>query len=134
MTKYRVPTNSLKAVINPLNGEMWKVEPIAPEEVLAAVAQGDACEIAWGELRDELPPHLHRTFHITRIAWLVGNAPSDNDPDKVMLSVSRDRIWFHDGNHRVAAAIVRGDATVDLHIASSGELDLSELFPGIQKA
>lgn len=129
--KYRVPIESLKAVINPLDGDMWKVDAIDPQEVRDAADQGQVCERSWAEMKDQLPPELHRVFHIARIAWLLGTELDGDDPHKLMLAVSKDRTWFYDGNHRVAAAIVRGDDAIILHIADSGELDLSLLFPGL---
>ena len=129
--KYRVPIESLKAVINPLDGEMWNVETIDPQEVRDAADQGKFCKLPWAPVKDELPPELHRHFHITRIAWLLGAEMDGDDSHKLILAVSKDRVWFYDGNHRVAAAIVRGDANITLHIADSGEVDLALLLPGL---
>ena len=129
--KYKVPIESLKAVINPLDGDMWKVAAIDPQEVRDAAGLGKVCELPLAQVKDELPPDLHRLFHISRIAWLLGADPNGDDPHKLMLAVSKDRIWFYDGNHRVAAAIVRGDDAIILHIADSGELDLAILLPGL---
>jgi hypothetical protein len=129
--EYRVPITSLKAVINPLDGDMWKVAAIDPQEVRDAADKGTVCKYSWAELKNELPPELHRAFHISRIAWLLAVEPNRNDPHKLLLNVTKHRIWLFDGNHRVAAAIVRGDNAINLHIIDSGELDLALLLPGL---
>lgn len=129
--KYEVPIESLKAILNPLDGEMWKVEAIDPQEVRDAADQGEFAELSWGQVKDELPLEFHRLFHITRVAWLLGVKLDGDDPHKLILTVSKDRVWLYDGNHRVAAAIVRGDDNIILHIADSGEVDLAVLLPGL---
>jgi hypothetical protein len=129
--EYKVPIKSLKAVINPLDGEMWKVEAIDPQEVRDAADQRQFGKLPWAQVKNELPAECHRLFHITRIAWLLGEEMDGDDPHKLMLAVSKDRVWFYDGNHRVAAAIVRGDDNIILHIAESGEVDLALLLPGL---
>ena len=128
-----MPVASLKAAINPLDGRTWNVVPIDAEEVLAAAQQGDVCDKSWQEMQQaRLPTELHRDFHVTRIAYLLNARSPEHEKHKVMLCVAADRIWLNDGNHRVAAAIVRGDPTIDLYIADSGELDLAAAFPGLR--
>jgi hypothetical protein len=78
-----------------------------------------------------LPAELHRHFHIRRIAYLLEAGSPADEQHKMMLAVSRDRTWFYDGNHRAAAAIVRGDRCIELYIADSGEVDLAAMFPGL---
>lgn len=131
LLKYQVPIKSLTAIINPLDGEMWKVEAINPQEVRDAVDRGDFAERSWGQVKDELSPEFHRNFHICRIAWLLGVELDAEDSHKLTLAVIKDRAWLVDGNHRVAAAIVRGDDNIILHIAHSGEEDLVGLLPGL---
>lgn len=132
--RYSIPIESLKAVINPLDGTMWQVDPIDPNEVKDAAERGEVCDRPWAEVQAaQLPRDLHRTYHVRRLAWLLNAAPCVKDEHKIMLCVSADRIWFYDGNHRIAAAIVRGDTLIDLSIASSDEIDLAALFKGIKK-
>lgn len=106
--RYRMPVDSWKAVINPLDGDMWKVDPIDAEEVRAAAERGEGCDQAWAKLQEAgLPAELHRTFHVMRLAWLLNAAPVMDDEYKMMLCVSTDGTWFVDGNHRAAAATER---------------------------
>jgi hypothetical protein len=73
MPKYSMPLASLKAVINPLDGKTWRVEPIDPEEIWAAESRSEVCEHPWQKMQEEgMPPGLHRMFHIRRIAYLLG--------------------------------------------------------------
>lgn len=131
LMKYKVPIKSLKAVINPLDGKMWKVAAIDPQEVLDAANQGIFSEQSWAIMKNELPPEMHRPFHIARIAQLLCTKVDSNDPYKLILAVYKDEFWFYDGNHRVAAAIVRGDDSITLQIVTSGEQDLAVLLPGL---
>lgn len=131
LLKYKVPIKSLKAIINPLDGKMWNVDAIDPQDILDAANQGRVAEHPWALVKDKLPPELHRSYHIDRIAWLLGAEMDGNDRDELVLVVSKDQVWLYDGNHRVAAAIVRGDDNIILHIADSGEVDLALLLPGL---
>ena len=130
--RYRIPIDALKTVINPLDGDMWQVDPIDPQEVVDAAQRGEICDRPWAELQAaRLPRELHRTFHVMRLAWLLSAPRDPDDIHKIMLCVSPDRVWFFDGNHRAAAAIVRGDPMIELHIADGGGRDLANLFPGL---
>ena len=132
LVKYRIPIDSLKAVINPLAGDTWRVDPIDPQEVMDAAQRGETCDQSWATLQATgLPRELHRTFHVMRLAWLV-NAPRDpDDIHKIVLCVSPDKVWFYDGNHRAAAAIVRSDPVIELHIIDGGGQNLAVIFPGL---
>jgi len=122
------------SVINPLNGETWQVEPITPSEVREAIEREEFVDVSWQTAQEnKIPLEIHRMFHVRRIAYLAANPPSEDNGHKIRLAVSKNRTWFYDGNHRAAAAIVRGDATIDLWIADSGELDLPALFPGLEE-
>jgi len=130
--RYSIPIESLKAVINPLDGVMWNVDPIDPDEVWDAARKGEVSDRPWATMQAaNLPLDMHRTYHVKRLAWLVNAPPNAEDAHKIILCVSADRTWFYDGNHRAAAAIVRGDPRIELNIASSGEVQLESIFPGI---
>lgn len=132
MPKYRVTTSSLKAVINPMDGGTWQVA-VTQDEVLDAIKNGKFEERSWQTVSSSLDRKDHHNFHVCRIAYLVQNPSLDSDEHKIFLAVSTQRNWFNDGNHRVAAAIIREDPHIDLWIASSGEFELDSLFPGIEK-
>lgn len=133
MARYRIPMDSLKAVINPLSGSTWKIEPIDPTEILAAAERGELEATPWPQAKKaQLPPESHRDFHIRRVAYLLGATATQEDTHKLMLAVSPDEVWFYDGNHGAAAAIVRNDPFIDLHIAASDYEYLADRFPGIK--
>ncbi|UXT53246.1 hypothetical protein FY136_28715 (plasmid) [Agrobacterium tumefaciens] len=134
MPKYRMPMASLISVMNPLDCKTWQVEPITPSEVREAIDRKEFAEVSWQTaLEKGIDREIHRIFHVRRIAYLAANPPSEDGGHKMHLAVSKDKTWFYDGNHRAAAAIVRGDPTIELWIASSGELDLPTLFPGLEE-
>jgi hypothetical protein len=127
-----MPIASLKAILNPLDGTHWKVEPISIDEIVSAVAESNTCDKSWQELQEAgLPAELHRTFHVMRIAYLYTADRVERTEHPTFLCVSTNESWFFDGNHRAAAAIARGDESITLKIANSGELDLFRLFPGL---
>ena len=71
-------------MINPLDGDMWKVEAINPQEVRDAADKKQVCELPWKQAKDHLPPELHRLFHINRIARLLYAEPSIDDPHHLL--------------------------------------------------
>ena len=76
-----------------------------------------------------------RDFHIRRIAFLIDN-DTDDDLNLVLIANFTDdppRFHFYDGNHRVAAAYIRGDPTITLKIASDDEDRILRLLPGLTK-
>jgi len=110
----------LLRLVNPLAVPPWEgVEcVIEPAEVLQAVRMD--CLRPWDA---EL---LTREHHIERIAWFVVNGWTDT----IELDIGApDLGWtagwpIQDGNHRFAAAIVRGDSLVATGF--SGSLDYGE--------
>jgi hypothetical protein len=100
------------AVVDPLDGKMWRCSPIAIEEIKDAF-DDETGGVPWGELVNRLPPELHHAFHVLRIAHLVKNRSSE----PIILAANRSTDgdgarWIVDGNHRMAAAIVSGDQEV----------------------
>ena len=91
--RYGIPIDALKAVINPLDGDTWQVDPIDPQEVVDAAQRGDLCDRPWAELQAAgLPRKLHRTFHVMRLARLLSAPRDPDDVHKIMLCVSADRV------------------------------------------
>ncbi|WP_145750997.1 hypothetical protein [Nitrospirillum amazonense] len=133
MIRYSVPINSLKEVVNPLDGVIWKIAPIDPNEVRAAANAGGGIDDSWQDANARLPLHLHRTFHIRRLARLLSVLPNAHDEHPITLCVGSDTTWFYDGNHRAAAAIIRGDLLIELLIAHGDDVELEKLFPGIKR-
>jgi hypothetical protein len=129
MAVYEVSLSDIRANTDPLNGQMWKCDPIAVEEVKTAIGCRLFDKRPWKEVKDVLDPAEHRSYHIARIAFLAVNPADENDQDKIALAIAPDRVWLYDGSHRVAAAIVRGDATLRLAIASYDDAAITSHLP-----
>jgi hypothetical protein len=121
MPPYEVSIEELRACVDPLNGKMWKCDPIEVAEIRAALESGNVEERPWSEVKSSLEPSLHRAFHVARIALLASKPAEADDTHKVMIGIAPDRIWIYDGNHRIAAAIVRGDVAMKVWIAPYDE-------------
>ncbi len=121
-----LPVANIRAHFDPLATPPWGCAPIAREEVLHAIASGG--------LAHEYPRTIggadwSREDHIARIAYLSlhgWNTPLDIDVG--VPSLGCHVAWpILDGNHRLAAAIVRGDLTIAASVG--GDMDLAqELF------
>ena len=66
---------------------------------------------------------------LARIASLASKPAGADDTDKVIIAIAPDHIWIYDGNHRIAAAIVRGDIAMKVWIASYEELAVRAHLP-----
>lgn len=130
MPRCVVPAQELKAHVDPRDGAMWKCEPIRPAEIDAALASGVKEERRWNDIVNTLSHEESRKFHINRIATLV----RDPQPDAVILIVENHantpRVYLNDGNHRLAAAYVRGDSFVTVVVAASKPESIADVFPG----
>lgn len=132
----RVPVRHLLALANPLDGDTWNIgRRITPADVR--------------DHRDDSP--LSGTGHrctggevgrhcvgceIVRIAYLVehGWPPAQEDPHPITVDVG---LWGYvpdwpilDGNHRVAAAVIRGDEFIDVAVQGDWYLAVSLLVDG----
>jgi hypothetical protein len=119
----------VKRLANPLDGAMWKCSPISEEEVWEARRAGAVEDRCWNDVVHTLNEQESRDFHIKRVATLMG--VSDLGLMILMLDNHQAPVVakFNDGNHRFAAAIVRGDLIVRLLIAASVEADIPLHLP-----
>lgn len=112
---YEVSVAVLDELANPLAEPPWPgliwLDPIEPEEVLAAIASGDLVDFPVGRGVDGpfrgLDATGRRRLHVGRIAYLVVN-PSE-DPITIGVGVeghSDHGVEILDGYHRLAAAMV----------------------------
>lgn len=129
MTIYVVRIDELLKHVNPLNGKTWKCDPISISEVEEAIKAAQFDSRGWSELNNTLEPEAQRQYHIERIALLASNPIETNDPNKVAVCIGKDQIWIYDGNHRIAAAVVRGDTTMALVLAPYDEAVIPHYFP-----
>lgn len=129
--------SDLLSIVNPLDGTHWRVDPISIQDVGAALNEGDFVATSWNEIQHKIPPNLndsyfHREIHIRRIAYLVDQGVSVDVPILGIQNTNEpNEVWFYDGNHRFAAAIVRGDTEFEVKIAASDESGVSILLPSM---
>lgn len=128
MSRYRVPVSEIRNIVDPLLGETWKCAPIAIAEVQTAVEQQKFRSESWNAVQQSVAPEQARDFHIHRIAYLVHHG-YDQEAPKIAVAHDGVRTWIYDGNHRVAAAIIRGDAALDIVLADTGDGALQKLLP-----
>ena len=131
-----VPVGVLAGFCNPFEAVCWHGDldrPITMDEVAEAVVAVALCAPAEEE---HLPAtQTARATHVARIAWFVVHGW--NDP--VSIDVGVPALGHHtgwmvdDGNHRLAAALFRGDTSISAEI--SGQLSYAVelgLMPGTE--
>ncbi len=128
MPRFLVAVSELQAQVDPLSGDMWKCAPIPIDEVKAAMAAGRNCDVSWAVAGHEMPVELQREFHVRRIAWLAMQPVTDGD-HPIMVAIAPDRVWVYDGNHRIAAAIARGEMSLEIAIAPFEADAVARTFP-----
>ena len=131
MPLYIIPIQDLRAHVNPMDGTMWKCRPIQEKEVRDAIDAGKMECRSWGDVVNTLGEEDSRLFHINRIATLV-TQPTE---EKIIIVVENHqspiRIYLNDGNHRLAAAYIRGDFQISaLCACSAPERPITDVFPG----
>lgn len=111
----KVKVARLLAVCDPFTNP-WGGKPFTPDEVRQAVAEGKLKATPYS--KENGAPRRggrwSRREHIEHIAWLVVNGWSKPvDIDVGVPSMGCTVKWpLQDGNHRLAAAHVRGDKTL----------------------
>jgi hypothetical protein len=112
-----VPVSDLAAHCSPLDGMEWECEPIDPDEVMAALAEGRLEGESWQVMTGRSLPSWnddikHHKFHIERMAYLLANP--DGSPIDIVLEGDffKKVLRLLDGNHRLGAAILRNDETI----------------------
>jgi len=130
MPRFVIPAHELKARVDPRDGAMWKCEPISASEIDAALASGVKEERRWNDIVNTLSFEESRKFHINRIATLVREVPSDAIVVIIENHTNKVRVYLNDGNHRLAAAYVRGDLLITAVVAASKPEAIGDVFPG----
>ncbi|WP_197419459.1 MULTISPECIES: hypothetical protein [Burkholderia] len=116
-----LPVHRLARHCNPFRGHPWEVK----------VTRGDVTRA----LKErQLVPVPGTSDHAGRIAFLVENEASDAIEVDVGVPVLRCYVrWLvQDGNHRLAAAMIAGRATIKASVA--GQLDYAKRLFGVDCA
>jgi hypothetical protein len=126
---YEVEVDELRRIMDPLDGAMWKIDPITVQDVQSYHAVEIFAGKSWQDVNGRIQEHLVRVYHIARIAALVAAPPCKNDPRRITLLLSNAMgNYFVDGNHRFAAAIVRGDPKITVCIVDGDDLISTHLL------
>lgn len=124
---------------DPLKQALWMDKPITRKEVAAALADGSYKTVSDLPFSDGLKPRTkpmrgERKYHARRIAWFVVRQADNEDPRApIEVDVGIPEFpggtidWpILDGNHRYAAAVYRGDASIKANV--SGSLPYAKRF------
>lgn len=114
-------TNVLKSHNNPFKSNVWDIrKPITKWEVLKELRAGRSLPPESPKSDNMLP---NRMWHIRRVAWFVENGKNmELELDVGVPSLGYEPDWMiSDGNHRFAAAIIRGDKTIEAEL--EGDID-----------
>jgi hypothetical protein len=110
---YRVSIGRIRNVVNPFKTDVWGNGYVVTRAQVTKAIKENRLESRphsmWGEPPYQDKPSL---FDIERIAYLVVN--KDPAPVEIEVIDQWGHTVFHDGCHRVAAALYRGDRTIDL--------------------
>jgi hypothetical protein len=116
-----VSVAALKRLCNPFVSVCWPiVRPITVDEVMAAAASGELAPTPCSGVRDcvfgDRNYHVRRAAFLLRAGWDEPIEIDVGDPGRVVG-------WkIPDGNHRFAAAIVLGHATIRARVGGSAVL------------
>lgn len=109
-----IPVRKLAELCDPFSNP-WTGRPFKPRDVNAAIAEGRLNPKPWSKEEGKKWP---RKRHIERIAYLaVHGWDASVDIDVGVPSLGCIVRWpVQDGNHRLAAAIVRGDESIQAEV------------------
>ncbi len=129
---FLIKLNVLGRCVDPLDGVLWGCERITREEIREAVAKDELEERNWDTEKQDLQGPAGREFHIKRIAYFVAHGiPSDNQNIQVFVgdAAANARVSINNGNHRIAAAIMRGEDAVRALIYFLDMSDVEKFLP-----
>jgi len=129
--RYAVSMDVMARLIEPFTDWVpWDCDTFTIADVLA-VPLGDECPIPYeDEVKDMV--YGQTSYHVSRIAYLLRHPFVMDDDDYPTFSPSNYNNGSHpllDGNHRYAAAVIRGDDFFIVDI--DGDLDEAEDMFGI---
>lgn len=117
----------LARIKNPLLTPPWGIDRIHAHEVLPAAADGRYAHPAHpdGLRADPAPRPTCRECDIARIAYFTTHGWPEDDPHPIEVDVGLGTYipqWpIIDGNHRLAAALIRNDTLIT--VSASGDWD-----------
>lgn len=128
-----IPVASLEAFHSPFQNDVWSCGVVSQAMVQDAIDHGHALDHdAWATLRVPGNQNLpSQEQHAARIAYLVQHGWTDSiSIDVGIPSMGYQPDWpYLDGNHRICAAIIRGDSHIEAEV--SGDVDYGEELFGV---
>jgi len=128
-----IPLTELREHVDPVAGELWGCQTLLTEdEIKQAESDGRFESTPWDTVKDQRHGPGSRDFHIGRIAYLVQHGWQD-DEHTIRLNLDTTlgkSIGIDNGNHRICAALVRGDESLNVSVYFFDEADLARLLPG----
>ncbi len=132
---YEISVHELRELVDPLNGALWGCAAIQENEVMTAVMDGDLEMQHWDGVKDDLHGPNSRDFHIRRIAFFVQSGLPD-DEHRIRLGVDgtdKSPIRIDNGNHRLAAAFLRQDPTVNALLYYFDAAEVAAVLPSARR-
>lgn len=128
-----IPLAALGAFRSPFENNVWRCGPVSMAMVAKALKEDLGYDYAqWQVVMSESPDHQpNAQQHAARIAYLVKHGWDDNiHTDVGVPSLGAVGHWpYTDGNHRICAAIFRGDTHIRADV--SGDVDYAEHIFGV---
>lgn len=118
----RVPLAALLSIADPVSTPPWPRTRSSWDvaEIRRRAAErdyGDGGHLPWILNRGLSRAEDHGPFHMARVAWLMNNEHAPEVTIGAAETITDYGDWpILDGNHRLAAAILRGDEEIDLVI------------------
>ena len=129
LAAHDVPVAHLAQLWNPYACWIEQATPIRPDEVQACLEAGEEAlvetplwsQLLYGKRSQRIGAAENRQRHIRKIAYFVRHVATD----PIELDVGVPALGCHcdelvvDGNHRLAAAMFKGERTIPAHVSGS---------------
>lgn len=127
----QIPVAAIEAFRSPFQNDVWRCGVVTKLMVEQAIAEGSALGYYdWKALGQTSPDNIpSQAQHAARVAYLVQYGWTDAiSIDVGVPSLGHFIAWpYEDGNHRICAAIIRGDQYIAAEV--SGDIDhAAEIF------
>lgn len=120
----------------------WRCGPITAADVRETVQARILEERSGQQVNGSLTQEENRIFHLQRLATLFFLAPQnavaapETNPNfrihliLMFAGALLQNAWLDDGNHRVAAASLRGDKHLEIEIITADRAHITDVLPG----
>jgi len=133
--RYLVPLSDLRPYIEPLGNRIWDRDDIRLDDILTSVRENRLQPMPWNTFNNtyeglgEALGETARSFHVERIAYFVKNGVPNDYPIYLGFDNVNNGIRVLEGRHRIAAAFIRNEKTVEAAFLDDG---LTRLLPNCE--